>query len=192
MKICWDNLEDLKYLPSSGRWYKGHNTYEYVDACEICGEPFLALSYSGNKQFCSNKCAGKSKRGSNNVFTRPEVRKKLKQVDRSYMTGENNLNWKGGKYTTEERYQIRIELTEWRKEIFERDDYTCQLCGKRGNGYLNAHHIKPFSDYPELRLDLDNGITLCADCHNLTKGGKEKLYEEQFKSCIARKHKTQL
>jgi len=50
--------------------------------------------------------------------------------------------------------------------VFERDEHTCQDCGQRG-GKLNAHHIKSYIDHVELRLDVDNGITLCCDCHKL-------------------------
>ena len=53
---------------------------------------------------------------------------------------------------------------EWRKAVFERDGYTCQMCGEYG-GKLNAHHIERFVDSPEKRLDVENGITLCEDCH---------------------------
>lgn len=82
-----------------------------------------------------------------------------------YMRGENNPNWSGGKYATERnRLMARHEYKEWRIAVFERDDYTCRLCNKRG-GDLEADHIKPFYTNPELALVLDNGRTLCIPCH---------------------------
>ena len=56
------------------------------------------------------------------------------------------------------------EYVAWRKAVFERDNYTCQNCGRRG-GKLEAHHIKSFALYPELRLEVSNGITLCKLYH---------------------------
>ena len=56
------------------------------------------------------------------------------------------------------------KYNDWRKAVYDRDGYTCQCCGKVG-GRLNAHHIKSFAEYPELRFDVDNGITLCDRCH---------------------------
>ena len=63
-----------------------------------------------------------------------------------------------------ERIRNSKEYADWRNAVFERDDYICQKCGQRG-GELNAHHIKLYADYPDLRLDLNNGITFCKECH---------------------------
>lgn len=57
---------------------------------------------------------------------------------------------------------------EWRIKVFKRDNYTCQNCRVRG-GKLQAHHVKSYREYPELRHDIDNGQTLCVDCHKQTK-----------------------
>jgi len=63
------------------------------------------------------------------------------------------------------RYSKRMD--NWRKAIFERDNYTCQFCKVRG-GYLEADHIKPFAYFEELRFELINGRTLCKQCHKQT------------------------
>jgi len=52
----------------------------------------------------------------------------------------------------------------WRKRIFERDNYKCVDCGT--NKFLHAHHIKTRAEFPENEFDIDNGITLCRNCHS--------------------------
>jgi len=77
----------------------------------------------------------------------------------------------------------RLEYRLWRQGVFERDNYTCQHCGKVGYK-LAADHIKPYSTHPELRYDIDNGRTLCMSCHTKTDtyGGKALLYKESSKN----------
>ena len=80
---------------------------------------------------------------------------------------EKHPNWKGGITPENKRIRQSFEMNEWRKAVFERDNYTCQLCGDNKGGNLRAHHIEKFNQYPNKRFDVDNGLTLCKDCHKL-------------------------
>lgn len=82
--------------------------------------------------------------------------------------GKDNHFWQGGKTAQSKSFKQSGEYRRWRKNVFERDNYTCQLCGIRGGVELHPDHIKPFSQYPSLRTVLSNGRTLCAPCHRNT------------------------
>lgn len=115
--------------------------------CLTCGNDFLAhlfLIRDGQGKFCSQKCYGLYRRES--------------------LAGENASNWQGGKSTRHHIIRGGAEYKEWRQAVFERDNWTCQDCRKRG-GNLHAHHIFPFADFSEHRFEIWNGVTLCMGCH---------------------------
>lgn len=89
-----------------------------------------------------------------------------------HQRGENGNNWKGGKQRSRHKGDYKYSL--WRKSVFERDNYTCQVCFIKG-GSLIAHHILGWSKYPEFRYLLNNGQTLCVKHHKETEnyGGKK-------------------
>ncbi len=91
------------------------------------------------------------------AWTRPGYREQY--------IGENSYNWKGGKYTGDNRKSV--DYLKWRKSVYERDEYICQICGVRSNreNQLNAHHLHSYNDFPDMRLDISNGITLCENHH---------------------------
>lgn len=99
--------------------------------------------------------------------TKEKIRLARLEKPRPELVGKNNPNWRGG--TTSSALKIRhsLEYKIWRRAVFERDNYTCIWCGQRG-GKLCADHIKPFSLFPELRFAIDNGRTLCWECHQKT------------------------
>ena len=115
-------------------------------------------------------------RGDRNPAKLLEVRKKiseaLKGKKRPNASGNKHYKWRGGITSTNEAIRQSLEYRLWRQSIFKRDDYTCKLCKIRCQTgikvILHADHIKPFAFYPELRFAIDNGRTLCEDCHKKT------------------------
>lgn len=92
-----------------------------------------------------------------------EARKKISEKKKG-----KNWNYKGGISSENKKIRMSLEYKLWREAIFKRDSFTCIWCYKKG-GILNADHIKPFSEFPELRFAIDNGRTLCIDCHKKTE-----------------------
>lgn len=100
---------------------------------------------------------------------------KIGLAKRGKYRGANSPNWKGGLTPKNAAIRNSLEYKQWRQAVFERDAFRCTSCGE--NGYIQAHHIKAFSTHPELRFNVDNGVTLCPRCHELTDNfkGKAKL-----------------
>jgi len=104
----------------------------------------------------------------------------IKRNKKRNQKGENNGNWKGNKAITPIVMRLRMswKYRQWRSDVFERDNYTCQKCNQIG-GKLNADHIKPFSHIIkdnniktfeegvgcEELWNINNGRTLCFNCH---------------------------
>ena len=147
----------------------------------------LAKSLKGNKNSVGIKRTKEHKeaiakanilRNTGKKQTAEHIAKRVKK-----MLGKNNPAWKGGITPINIKIRMSKEYKLWRKAVFERDNYTCIWCGARsGNGkavILNADHIKPFSLFPELRFAIDNGRTLCEDCHKKTDTFGWKIYNNK-------------
>jgi len=81
-------------------------------------------------------------------------------------SGENHYKYNPD-LTQEERLRRDMfngEIRKWRELVFIRDNFTCKICNVKG-GRLNAHHINSWNKHEDDRFILDNGITLCEDCH---------------------------
>lgn len=152
--VCGKSFEVRKYRDETAKYCSKEcwsvRNPPVAKICGYCGKSFTDWSYN-NAKFCSKACADKNR----SIEWR----------------GERAPAWKGGKSLKNDRARMGNSLAHWRKAVFMRDRYTCQKCGHKGSG-LQAHHIKPFIDFPELRLDVSNGITLCLDCHEAIHGHK--------------------
>lgn len=151
----------------SGKHNPRWNGGQAKGICEICNTEFSTRQCnlrSGRARFCSRQCQNQWR---SDTFKR-----------------NKHPNWQGGLTPIHLSIRHSKKYADWRQTIFIRDNFTCKECGNKQSGNLNAHHKKPFSillkeaqEYLPLMdiyeavmtytpiWDLDNGITLCKDCH---------------------------
>lgn len=129
--------------------------------CIICGE-YFTVARSAPTKTCSPECAGKQQA--------------LRQ------SGDKSHFWQGGKTTKVMVLRNSREYAKWRTAVFNRDDFTCGICGERG-GKLVAHHITPVSEDISLIMEIDNGITLHWKCHSGIRG-HEADYADMFRGIV--------
>lgn len=190
-----------------------YETKLYKLECSECGKTIIRkgseLHRNSNKYFCDASCSNKyhnrlrdlktdyecdycktifkiqesQKKNNKKIYCSRECKNK---DHHTFVGGEKNVFWNPN-LTEEERLMKRKtpEYSEWRTKVFERDNYKCVKCNGRGSS-LNAHHILNHSEYKELRLSTDNGITLCYECHKEfhKRFGWKKNNEKQLKEFI--------
>lgn len=145
-KPKYGNIIDRKY-----DWNKGKNNPNYRGTdvtynCEACGKEkkvILSQYKKGKHHFCSKKCLA--------IWKKTQI-------------GNNAPNWQGGLRDTNRRIRSSLEYKRWRIGVLIRDNFTCQTCKIVGTS-IEVHHIKSFAKNKELRLDINNGISLCINCH---------------------------
>ncbi len=151
------------------------NSYWRDVECPICRAGFKKRSChirKHPKSFCSRSCYWVSLAG--------QVQSGFTRLRRSAsLSGPNAPTWKGGSSRNYKRGYRSEHYKQWRKSVFERDNYTCRHCGIRG-GYLTSHHVKGFAAFPTLRYEVSNGLTLCEPCHSKTDNYKGRAKRRKY------------
>jgi len=155
-----------------GSWNKGIQHKEKI-ICPICEKEFERYP-SRKAKFCSPECQAIGRIG----IKRPDVSDRMKKNKHTigYKHTEeakrkiSEASKRQGKgrmelYPENEKIRKSIEYRLWREAVFARDNWTCRKTRVQG-GKIAAHHINNFADFPELRLAIDNGITLSREVHN--------------------------
>ena len=154
--------------------------------CKECSSLFYARGAYENRGFCSRACYLRSvavetrmcPRCGGTAWTTVYCSRVCWLATLSEnRRGVGNPNWGGG-------VPIRRLLAadkEWRRSVFVRDDWTCQVCGSRG-GRLVSHHTDAYHWCVERRHDITNGVTLCLEDHIRfhTKYGTHNNTEAQW------------
>lgn len=136
--------------------------------CIACKSSYLVSlkKIIGKSKYCSRECSNKNQvRGKWNIG-RKLTEEHRRKVGAAHKGSKSHL-WKGGITPVNVSIRSSVDYKLWREAVFKRDDFTCQFCKKKGI-YVQADHIKPFAYFPELRFELNNGRTLCRECHKLT------------------------
>ncbi len=121
----------------STEYVNTHTPLEYI--CECGNRSTITFSNFHQGARCI-PCGIKKRSGEKSPFYKKELTDEHRMVGRNFK-----------------------ELREWRAAVFKRDGYSCVKCHK--NGYLNAHHIMSYDTNETFREDMDNGVTLCRECH---------------------------
>lgn len=96
--------------------------------------------------------------------------------------GAKGSNWKGGITPLRKLIRDHFKTRQWRSDVFQRDDYTCQICLEKGGKLQADHYPKSFKQIfndnnikdliqaveCEEFWNLNNGRTLCYECHRKT------------------------
>lgn len=191
-KTCGNAFNTTLYKIENGRGIYCSRKCQHpphIVICQHCGKEFRTPP-TGNTAYCSDKCfhadetfRAKRSETTKAAWQKPEVRQNIMEGIRKrsqdpawqnaphFQKGDKHPRYKGNRRARE--LASRYEYKAWRKAVLSRDNFTCQHCFVRG-GVLVAHHIKQWSQYPDLRFDVNNGLTLCTTCHDKVHGRRSR------------------
>jgi len=150
---------------------------EYENADSILR--FICLKHEKEGEQTCNSKAARYERGNGCIYCVREIH--IETTPRGKDSPHYNINM-----TDEDRKKHRIieGYDSWRLNVYKRDNYLCQCCGKKATRKqkIHAHHLYNYADNADLRTDIDNGITLCRECHYgfHSKYGKKDNTPEQY------------
>lgn len=167
------------YSPLKRKGFVRKSGGRVVKACVVCGSEFLVYRYRAlSARVCSRKCNG--------LHLRNRVPRVCENCGKQFETVPSQLRARktNAKYCSrrcsfdkmitdtaskpiKDKYGRtgRMADKKWQAAVREKDNYTCQRCGKYEQ-YIHTHHVAPRSRRPDLRNDISNGKCLCNSCHS--------------------------
>lgn len=177
-----------KYCSTECRIAEQRKNKEFVK-CNNCGKEMLAVKNKNILHFCNEKCRIEYAKKETQIITCDNCNKEFEKNKYAYNRAKKHFcskecydEYRANKKETykEISHYLRTheKYDEWRAKVFKRDKYECSKCGTKKN--LHAHHINQLYDICDkydMNIDkilnsfefndINNGITLCQDCHAL-------------------------
>jgi len=153
-----DNIKRRRYLFNCSNcgvdcWVQ-KSKLEVQKVCKACV----------NKQGVSQEVRDKISKTLINKYQVDPVFKEKVFKARNVASGSDHWNWKGGVTPLNQKTRTSEDCNAWKLAVLHRDNYSCRMCGSKEN--LQAHHINSWAAFPEDRFILQNGLTMCKECHN--------------------------
>lgn len=119
--------------------------------------------------------------GNNGKVVGEEVRERISKS----MSGEKHYRWLSDRTKLAKKQERNdAPYKEWRKKVWERDGWKCRILNHQCSGKIVAHHILGWTRFPELRYEVNNGITLC-HFHHPRKRNDEIRLSPYFQELVA-------
>lgn len=150
--------------------------------CKVCNKNFTK-SITDDRVTCSKKCSKILNSPPTLICERCNKKFPQREGRPTKYCGKKcrYLSARIDESTTQGSPCATSEYRHWRKSVLERDNYTCQYPNCNTKEELHTHHIKPRKDYPELKYNVSNGITLCYIHHGKVHGQKWKPSSTRIK-----------
>ena len=99
------------------------------------------------------------------------------------LAGSNHYRWNPDREEVKRNERNDGGYKQWVLKVKKRDNNQCLFKGQNCSGYNIVHHILSWKDYPELRYEIKNGITLC-QAHHPRKRAEEKRLIPIFQGLV--------
>ena len=145
----------------------------------------MSIAHKGIRHIMSEKTKNKISKARKGMKFSKETKEKLSKARKGKKQSEETKEkisaslqgvsieeWMGFK---EKQERNDPAYRQWRLMVFKRDGYKCKMNNKDCSGKIEAHHILGWSEYPELRYKINNGITLCHAHHPMGRAKEKRL-----------------
>lgn len=169
------------------------------DVCLTCSKIFesrfdLKITFPGNCASCNKSLTHGGEGncyktcidcGKISFWIKDQERCQSCFVKYRFQIKENHPRWKTDRNTIAKNEHKHLDhgYQIWFKEVKNRDGWKCKISNSDCSGQLESHHILRWTQYPELRYEVNNGITLC-HFHHPRKRNDEMRLTPYFRELI--------